>query len=98
MKRMSWCLSLWALLLPVSAQAAQTTLPFTIIGGKEDRTNVPVSVPAVLSRVLADAKAVVVQGAGEKPIPGQLTAPSLLARPAPTSGDQVARELHFIVP
>ena len=67
------CLSVHA-----ASTASGKDLQVSVTGGKEDRTNVVVSVP-LSERIVGDAKGVTVKDADGKPVVAQLTAARLLA-------------------
>src|SRR5690348_16885671 len=83
--------ALGLLLLAAAAPAAERSFEITVAAGKHDRSNVPVCVPVDLPPELAHGSAVVRDPAG-KMLPGQVTAPALLADPA------TKHSLCFILP
>ncbi|NQT41382.1 MAG: PmoA family protein [Planctomycetes bacterium] len=85
-------------LLAVPAAAAEKTFRLTVAAGDVDRTNTPVCANVRLPKPLADATAVTVTTADGTKLPGQLTKPGLLSKATSADGDDVARELHFVLP
>jgi hypothetical protein len=77
---------------------ADDTIQFSIDAGKQDRVNTPISVELAVPAAVKDATRVDVRDETGNKLVGQLTSPSLLAKPATAADKQVARELHFILP
>lgn len=86
------------LLLGSFGSAATHRLTLTVDAGRHDRTNSPACVMISVPESLANAPSVTLRSPDGRAIPGQLTAPGLLARPITTPRATVARELHFIIP
>src|SRR5689334_17678787 len=91
-----------ALLAPFSSfgLAAETaTLKVTVSAGKLDRSNTPVRVATTLPQEWEKRKAtVVLKDEKGTELPGQLTAPNLLAPPVAAAAAGYRCELNFILP
>src|SRR4051812_44819065 len=85
-----------SLLLLISTLALAAPLRVTVNSGEHARKNVVVRKIVLVDQDQADKTDVQVSS-GDQTLAAQLTAPSLLAKPA-KANDKVARELHFIVP
>jgi hypothetical protein len=73
-------------------------MEITVLAGKFERLQEPVTVPLTVPADLAAGPARLVDESG-RALPCQLTGPALLATaPKPADRDKVRRELHFILP
>ncbi|MCA9228606.1 MAG: PmoA family protein [Planctomycetales bacterium] len=104
---MSFLFSARRVLLPVALLAAvflssrvaeAKALTVEVAAGDHDRANTPIRVQLALSADEADATDAKLTSDNGPTLTGQLTAPSLLAKPAETKPGQVARELNFVLP
>ncbi|MCA9153965.1 MAG: hypothetical protein KDA38_04225, partial [Planctomycetales bacterium] len=104
---MSFLFSARRVLLPVALLAAvflssrvaeAKALTVEVAAGDHDRANTPIRVQLALSADEADATDAKLTSDNGQTLTGQLTAPSLLAKPAETKPGQVARELNFVLP
>lgn len=91
MRRITCCSAFVLLLSSGLARAESKTYELTVSAGDRDRAREPVAVLLSVPESLAKAENVVLEGADGKPLPAQLTAPGLLAKPTSTH----VRELHF---
>ncbi|HEY2759899.1 MAG TPA: DUF6807 family protein, partial [Pirellulales bacterium] len=90
----AWCL---LVLLLASARADQT-IKFQVDAGDHDRVNTPIRFSIAVPSALKDAQLATVQDDAGNNLVGQLTAPSLLAKPSEAPAGSLDRELHFILP
>jgi len=82
---------------PLPAQADQT-VTLQVASGTHDRSNTPVRLEIAVDPALKNAAWAMLSDDAGHTLIGQVTAPSLLATPAAANGNQIARELHFILP
>lgn len=85
-------------LSPFVASAGEYTFSIKTQPVEVDRKNAMVCVPVMLPKDWAEPKSVTVEGSEHEGLTGQITAPSLLAKPAAAPAGKVARELWFQLP